>query len=238
MILYFHCTTAPIWCYYKQLFGWDLHNQLALTSQKLHLSFSVLSSQNESTPAWYFQRQLPQLVKSRKKEQSEQSSSIGFSLFQYGHICMQYGKGSWNANLSFWILSMRSAWWVTAPKNCLEDVLCISQISSVVILRSLLQSSLLNWLINQAGKRCGPIYLRTRSLRQQQAVTSQVIPCRWGVAQIREMEPAGLCAQPDTAQLSATDTWAIAAKKTMAQVEETYKLSVQGEHFSKGLSSE
>lgn len=58
------------------------------------------------------------------------------------------------------------------------------------------------------------------SLRQQQAVTSQVILCRLRVAQITKIEPAGyIHTCLDTAQLPATNTLPMSADKAMAQME-------------------
>ena len=85
-----------------------------------------------------------------------------------------------------------SAWLVTAQRNNLERyVTYISNFfSSDSGITFALQLIGFTHKSNWQNKRYDPIYLRTVSLRQQQAVTSQVIPCRSWVAQITKTEPA------------------------------------------------
>lgn len=155
--LYLHCTTAPTWCHYKQLFGWDPPTELAITSQQLQPLFLYLVDKMIRLLLYIFKGSCLNWSKAEGGKKSEQSSHLSqfisvwklmYEVWERFLKCMSNTQTCNYSNSD--MVSLLGGWQLRRP--ILKDMLHKFPISAAVTLESLLPCSSLDLLTNQTGK--------------------------------------------------------------------------------------
>lgn len=180
--LYLHCTTAPIWCHYKQLSRLDPHTERVVTSQQFQSLFLCLVAKMKALQLHIYKGSCLNWSRAEGRKIKEHNRlsaeliSVWTLMYKVQERFLKCKSNMQNCNSNS---DGESAWWVTTQKNNLERYIAYisSFFSSDTGITFALQFIGFTHKSSWQNKSYGPVYVRTVSLRQQ-AVTSQVIPCR------------------------------------------------------------